>query len=746
MLFKLYRALEKNTLIALFMFLGFNAMARGPMSNIDANSSFIVYYGDEFYLNVQGSPDTWQLNIATLEKLSAFDVVVLQPNQPHMTPEVIAQLKERGVDYVLGYISIGEDFIDDAVESPLAGGSGMMRYDSNTGQLVATTDNNLRSFYVDVDTQTVTYVNGTVDTVTTEERLKPDGKPDYNPIFKGYMVNPNDTWRWVIDNMRIGTQDVAGRSRKAGLRQLAGMRDVTQLRNRSTNFGFDGFFLDTIDTAGPYNGAGWYPWTVDEMRDTVKFISDSYPDKIVFANRGAFYFTAGLKSPVTEEYSIDFSIRPYINAFLFESFRYDSEPGDNEVDGVTEYYNENRFNVAPKVLAEANREDGFTVFSLEYESGRSGIVDDAFEKGTEMLGFVGYLASGRELNTFDFDFINKINLMTDDLTPPTWDTTGSVAYNQPSGEPRVGVQAVETDFENGTLTVQWDIAVDRSYPITYDIEARDELTGQIFTYSNVDFKQVREWNYSPGEFSANEYVISNLPTGARYNIRVIAKDAVGNANEDDQGQSVLFSAIESVSNPLNSGAIQLDGLLNEWTSLVGFASDADDVVGVSPEGHISGSGNQANWRNIKLAHTDSTLYLAYENQTNIYISWGFQLFLDTDQNKDTGYQQGHAGLSSLPIGADYMIEGVNVYRFNPEGTTWATMWELSPASQGYQVGRIWSGNTGEVFFPLTWIGSPQKGIDFIAVGVNAFYGHPNEFDFYPDDAGSGNFFRYSLDN
>jgi hypothetical protein len=43
----------------------------------------------------------------------------------------------------------------------------------------------------------------------------------------------------------------------AGLKQIAGQRDPNDLNNKFSNFGFDGFFLDTIDTAGPYTAEGW---------------------------------------------------------------------------------------------------------------------------------------------------------------------------------------------------------------------------------------------------------------------------------------------------------------------------------------------------------------------------------------------------------------------------------------------------------------------------------------------------------
>lgn len=719
----------------------FGIQARGPMPGVNSDTRFVVYYGDAFYTNTSGAAQTWVLNDALIADMSRFDVVVLQPNQPHMTPEVVDELKRRGVTYVLGYISVGEDFINDAIESPLPG-SGMLEYNLIANDLVPAATSNLQSFYMDVDSQTVSYdTQGRVIAVHTTARKTPDGKPDLNPIFLGYMVNPDTNWRWVIDNMRIGAQDVYGRSYKAGLKQLAGARDVSDLRNRSTDFGFDGFFLDTLDTAGPYDGEGWYPWTIDEMRDTVKYISDQYSDKVIMANRGAFFFTPGLKSPVTEQYSIDFSIRPYVNAFLFESFRYDSDSSTDASGGITEFYNENRYNIAPKVFAEASRADGFSMFSLEYESGRSGIVNDAFNTDIRALGFSAYLTSHRDLNTLDFDFYDRLPDSANDNQAPTWDNTGHVLYNTPATEVRVGVQSLHLDAANNLL-VNWDIAMDQSLPVSYDLVVTNLTSNEETRIENVSPQTPNAWLTRPDLHPAYQYSLSGLEENHSYTIRVVAKDSLGNVNTQDTGKQVFLSG--AVSNPIVRADIQLDGSLSEWSGWMGFAADPDDMAGTSPAGHVSGEGNQANWRQIQLAHTTDTqeLFMAYTNQTNIYVSWGFQVFVDADDDAATGFQGSFGGIASFPIGADYLIEGVNVYQYDGDGNNWR--WVVSPNSGGFEVGRIWSGNTGEVFLPLHWIGNPVGSFSFICFGNNQFYGHPGEYDWYPDNAASGGFFRYQL--
>lgn len=710
--------------------------ARGPIPGVTSDTNFTIYYGDDYYTNTAGNesnPSAWQINWSLINDLRNFDVIVLQPNQPHCTPEIIEILKTDGVndyaDHVLGYISIGEDFIDDSVETPHQG-AGMVALQGN--DLLPTVGNTLASFYVDVDTQSVVRdAAGRVTSVTTTARLTPDSLPDYNPFFLGYIVNPDGDWRYVINEMRIGGSSLLpGRTSRAGLKQLV-LSSSGDLRERTGNFGFDGFFLDTIDTAGPYDGAGWYPWTIDEMRDTVQFISDTYTDKVIVANRGAFYYSAGLQSVITGQYPSEFSIRPYVNGFLFESFRYDSNASTT---GITPFYNENRYNLLPKIIAEANREDGFTPLSLEYEEGRPNIVQDAFNVDVLECGFTAYMSSTGSLNTVDYDFLFK--LPAADNFPPTWDSTGHLD-NTVNNNFRIGAQRVFDGPNSGEVVVQWDTAIDQSYPITYDIVVKNLSNNNETTFTNVPFKANPDWYQNPVDNLPNQVTVTGLIPATAYNFRVFARDAKNLVNSQDPG--VIFTlgtgGYTNISNPVSNTYFTIDGQLNDWTGLAGYPVDPDDQLG------SDASGNQANWSSIKVANSSDTLYMAYENHTPIYISWGFQILIDTDENPNTGLTV-FAG-EYLSIGADYLIEGVNIWRYvGTGGANWS--WVKSEAAGGYEMGRIWSGNGGEVFCPLSWLGNPSS-FKFVCFGQNQFYtGQIGQYDWYPDYAPSGGSFRYEV--
>ncbi|WOO39505.1 hypothetical protein [Rubellicoccus peritrichatus] len=935
--------------------------ARGPMAGIDANSKFIVYYGDDYYLNTGSSdPSTWTLNYTTLNELILFDVVVLQPNQPHCTPEVVNYLKANGVDYVLGYISIGEDF--QPYKDYFAGdGTGPVKLEN--GVLVPT-NGGIASFYVDVDSQTLSVVApydedtlpvgsdviSSITGITTTARFTPDGKPDLNPIFKGYMVNPDLAWRTLLNDMRIGgTTGMPNRTLKAGFAQLAGARPIASLqRDRTENFGFDGFFLDTIDTSGPFDQEGWYPWTIQEMTETVKYISDNYPTKTVYANRGGFYYQAGLKSNLTNEYPIDYTIRPYVNAFLFESYMYDSGPYPTEgqaekTNGESEFFYDNKYNQMPKILAEANREDGFTVFTLEYAEERLGTVGSnistalinlVVDEDIKGFGATTSLAAFRDLNTVDLGLPNVLPVAAD-TQAPTWNNTSigfiSTTAPEPTLTPRTGVQELAQGPHSGEVIVRWDVAQDQTNPITYNVYWN--TTNNIATATKVAIPAASSgpaegYNLNTGSHYANETILSGFTPGNSYYFWVRAEDALANEDTNIVAKSIVVSnpykntvsspltidgdladwaglqafpsdsadvagtslqndilgmrfahdttnlyigleweadasntlpnwgqnlyldtdndirtgfsdfgqwaigadyliqgaAIFSwdptlngtgnwvftgvfatssintttgvvelavnlanlgnatsfrvmlaasaafyggsgtdyypdtaltggsseryftyeifnslaITNPVLNSFFTVDGLLTEWSSLTSYTTDPDDISVVSGAGNISGPGNQADWRKITVAHTTDSgqIYMAYENDTSIYISWGFQIFLDTDLDAGTGFSGAFGGIN-MPIGADYLIEGINVYEYNGTGTdfTWT--------DTGNDVGRIWVGNVGEVFFFNSWIGNPSA-FRFFCFGNNEFYDHPGVYDFYPDEAASGKSFLYEV--
>ena len=660
----------------------------------------MIYYGGDF-------------SQSNVDIMKTFDVVVLHPSSTGLTPAIVKELQDSNVQYVLGYISIGEDS-SGVSEGPITlQGTGPIYVDENSLETVYG-NGGIASFYVD-----------SVYNPNTES-YQHDSEPDVNGIFGGYYVYPNSDWRAVLKNMRIGgTPEISQRQFVAGLDQIVGDRDLAALNTKTANFGFDGFFLDTIDTAGSYAAEGWYPWAAEAMQQTVKFISDTYPNKSILANRGSFYFQAGLKNTDYNVTPIDFSIRPYINAMLFESFMLDSDVTNT---GISHYYTDNRDNVLPKLMSEANRPDGFTVTGMDYMMGRdTDLFDQLFNTSVKDNGWMVYLSVDRSISEIDLLFYNKLNNAEQilDTAAPKWMTSGN-GYSE-NKAPRVGVQKLEQGSASGDLTVFWDSAKDQSWPVKYNIYvSTQEDFSDATKHAAVNFEKNTPWNNDPYTNVANKFTVNNLATGTYY-VRVRAEDSSA-SNLEEQNVTTLSITLEgtpdsSVSNLLTQ-AISVDSDLSDWETLTPFGSDPKDALD---------SDSALDWDKAWMAHDASNLYFAYQYHNPVNMSWGHITYLDTDTNTATGYT-GPTG--AFPVGVDYMIQGYHLWHYTGTGNNWA--WEYVAST-----GRSWNQLSSEMYIPRSWIGNPTK--------MNVYYEARNEslgltsVDYFPNDAISAkNSFSYTM--
>jgi len=169
------------------------------------------------------------------------------------------------------------------------------------------------------------------------------------------------------------------------------------------------------------------------------------------------------------------------------------------------------------------------------------------------------------------------------------------------------------------------------------------------------------------------------------------------------------------SNPVVSGGITVNGSRSDWNALTLFANDPDDITGAS---------NTIDWLRAGLAHNNDTVYLMYQNRGNVdqsntsgsFLPWGWQTFLDTDSNSATGYQLNGS------MGADYMIEGQHVFRYNGSGWNWTSM--------GTATSRF-NNTIAELSFPRSWIGS-HSNVQVAFLGNNEAFGG-SSIDEYPSN-------------
>jgi hypothetical protein len=159
-------------------------------------------------------------------------------------------------------------------------------------------------------------------------------------------------------------------------------------------------------------------------------------------------------------------------------------------------------------------------------------------------------------------------------------------------------------------------------------------------------------------------------------------------------------------------AIVVNGDLSEWPDSGALA--ADDAAEMTAPDTID-------WRSVLVAHNADNLYIAYRNHGPAVMSWGYQIYLDTDNNRATGFN-GFA--DEYPIGADYVLEGNELNRFTGvTNTEWS--WESAGVMQ-----VVVAGESAEAAIPRATLGNPAA-IELFARGDNAAIGGTG-VDFYPD--------------
>ncbi|MCG8417306.1 MAG: hypothetical protein MJE77_05095 [Proteobacteria bacterium] len=601
--------------------------------------------------------------ISTAQK---HDLVIIHPWAGYVTPENIRTIQD-GVDpddprddvIVLCYLSIGEDlrtvhktaeemardprFVGDGTgprrdpRGPNADGEPLFGIDplglpSNGGTGYA-------SWYLD-DNSIDRAANGIGD-----------GKPDRNSIFGGCFVNAGDPeWFDTLDEMRFDSDDGV-----PGIREL-----LTPFYGRG--YACDGLFLDTVDTAAPNSytdgnslNQSEYEWTGPGFRDFIKRLRETYPRAVLLQNRGFFYFDpSGLHYQITT--------RPYIDLVLFESYRLNS----SEFEQWNEYYfPDNKYNVVPKLMAEANRPDGFRVVSLGYAEGPAGTMDPAtlvaesdlgfdslledIHQAQKLAGFRHYLTNAEIdlANTFVLDYAD-----TTDTAPPTWTSVynrnnhhGRIVPTAP--DPRPGIREVVPGFKS--LTVHWDVALDFNrvgYALylseqPFDFTTDPDLSTAIRTVLRPAIGHRYGTGFGPHVFPY-QATVTGLVGGATYYLCIRAFDSAGN----EEKNQITLSATT-----LEPAKITIDGEFADWVDVPLIYQDATDTADSSGP----------DWGQIKLTSDSESLYIYFtsRNPFNLdgspsYLFSRTIIFIDIDEDINTGYHY-------IDVGSDRMIFGRSLF-------------------------------------------------------------------------------------
>ncbi len=479
-----------------------------------------------------------------------------------------------------------------------------------------------------------------------------DGFPDRNSLFGGLFVNAGDpNWFYEVEGMLIDGEDGI-----PGIREL-----VTPEYGRG--YGCDGLFLDTVDTAAPnfYTDStslnqSEYEWTAPGFRDFIRRLREAYPDIVILQNRGLFYF-----QPKLQQFQV--TTRSYIDFLLFESYRLNSHSFE-EYDAY--FYPDNKHNVMPSLMAEANRPDGFRVLSLGYAEGPPEDMDIATLLGESTIGYESLIEDIRQAediagfrhfltdaavafpNTF---VMNNSTLI--DTTPPLWSSTYN-ANIQPfpatpdAPDARIGVQMVASG--NNQLTVYWDVALDMnkvSYalylsesPFDFDLDPTLSSATRIVLDPQVVTTYLH--GSSPAAYP-HKAVVTGLDPSINYYLCLRAFDTAGNEEQN---------RVTARGMPRMHTQIAVDGLFDDWADVPMRHIDPWD--GEPSDG--------PDWREIAITNDLDNLYIRYQSENSFNIDGspgsGFSrtlIFIDVDDHNTTGYDHYY-------IGSEMVVFGNHLFR------------------------------------------------------------------------------------
>lgn len=338
--------------------------------------------------------------------------------------------------------------------------------------------------------------------------------------------------------------------------------------------------------------------------------------------------------------------------------------------------------VAVSLLVEASDVDGDT---LVYSA-------TGLPTGLSINSATGVI-SGTPSSAGTFSATVSVNDGTDSSSSPfTWVVTTTV-INRP---PQI------TNISSKTSQV--------GDAINVAVQATDP-DGDTLSYSATGLPSGLAINATTGVISGN------LSTAGNYTVNITVSDSQTSASM--QFSWAVTAPSGSLSNEVSNTAINVNGTLSDWSGLTYYANDPDDV---------SGANNRIDWLKVAIAHSPQNVYFAYQNRdvidptasTGTYLPWGWQAFLDTDNNPATGYKFG-------AIGVDYLIEGTEILHYIGTGTSWS--WDAVGNTQ-----TSYNNKNAELSFPRTIIGNPQS-MRVVFLGNSAAIGGTSA-DLYPN---SGSF-------
>lgn len=483
--------------------------------------SYMIYYG--------------VVDDAVIEEAKKYDIVILYPRPGELTREKVWRIQNGGT-YVLSYLSVGEDLRTNGMTPEEMLQDGRFVKDG-TGPRVDPRAPGTKSLD-ELDPLGLPSPGGTGFASYYLDDNDHDGLPDFNQSFRCAYTNIGDpSWFDALNSMTLDGEDGV-----FGIREI-----LTDSYGRG--LGCDGLLLDTIDTCAPNEYTGdqdpnrtRFEWTAPGVVRFMERLKAEYPDKYLLQNRGLFFYNYQFP-----HYA--FSPRKYIDFLMFESYMLDSNPDELYQQA---YFEGNKYMYRPKILAEANRPDGFQILSLGYAEGpeeyrlKETLLGNA-EEGLDILledmrqaedesGFSHYITD-RDLmlpNHFVLD-----HRETRDDAPPCWTSVHNLAgvYPYEPPVPRTGIG--EAEPVKGGVIVRWDVAMDKNgvdYTLYYqkapfDFEGNPDLTGAESLPLVPDIGEGYAYQ-APPESYPYQTLVEGLDPGETYHFVIRAKDRSPERNEE----------------------------------------------------------------------------------------------------------------------------------------------------------------------------------------------------------------------
>jgi hypothetical protein len=300
----------KHLAIIILLYLNFGSWLIAQTEN------FLVYY------------NYW--NESDVTDFQRYDFIILQAesfdgNDIEKTIQDIRSGQNQTRVYF--YISLGEDDTTfNGGKLSIGNGKGPSYWDSYS-QSVKYRNLGIASYYID---------EWILDEINNSLVFGSDKEADRNPIGEAAYVNANDPeWQNLI------------------LEQCLSL----------SQSGADGFFLDTCDTANPWEG---YGWIAEGIHNLIENISQAFPDKSLILNRGTFFFNPNF--PVQYRWNP----RKFIDYILVDNNFLDSDYIFKDATSPN-FYNINpdrllnKLVYSPKLEAELNRPDSkVKILNLDY--------------------------------------------------------------------------------------------------------------------------------------------------------------------------------------------------------------------------------------------------------------------------------------------------------------------------------------------------------------------------------------------